>query len=486
MRRFWDPSRRLQWKLTLSYTLITIAAILLIEMLTFTAVLAYILFNQVALLENSVQAQATQAVPYFVHGTPDREALAKWLQIVNGGIPTQLLDARKQSFSAVVNSQGIVLASRGAAAPSMNTQIQNALPTPTRTDLITVLQHHSSSPSFGEQMSNGMIVLLAPIQEGNGPVLGALIMKIPSINGMDLFLSYGNLLSLVGINVVLLTILTGGAGTLFGALNARSFTRRFKQLSQAAASWSHGDFSTIVHDPSGDELGQLSRQLNKMAEELQTLLETRQQLAILEERNRLARDLHDSVKQQVFSLAMQIGALKALLRRDTDAAERRLNEIERTVRMAQEELASLIHELRPAVLEGKNLPDALKELAKQWADQTWISAQVSVEGTDTFPPEIEETLFRITQEALSNVARHSNASAVQIRLRCEKESVTLVIDDNGQGFNAAKIQGRGVGLLSMRERIQNVDGDIQVKSTVGKGTEIYMHCSTAPMRKKGV
>lgn len=484
MKRFWRPFQRLQWKLTLSYTLITIVTVLLIELLTFIVLLAYILFNQVALLVNSVQAQATQAVPYFVHGTPDRDALAKWLQVSNGGIAPTVVDARKSGFLAVVDGRGQVLASRGGDAPAVNTPLQPMLSTRARADLTALLRGHSSVPSYGEQMSNGMVVLLAPIQAQGGPVLGALIAQTPSINSADLFVSYGNLLGLVSINVVLLTILAGGAGTLFGALTARGFTRRFKQLSRAADNWSSGDFSAIVHDPSGDELGQLSRRLNKMAEELQTLLETRQQLATLEERNRLARDLHDSVKQQVFSLAMQVGALKVLLRRDVDAAERRLNEIDRMVRMAQKELSSLIHELRPVALEGKNLADALQDFAQQWSKQTWISAQVHVEGTDQLPPEVEEALFRITQEALSNAARHSNASVVQVRLRSEEESVTLTITDNGRGFNVLKAQGRGVGLLSMRERIQALGGDVQVESTAGKGTEIYVHCSTVHHQKK--
>jgi signal transduction histidine kinase len=311
------------------------------------------------------------------------------------------------------------------------------------------------------------------------------VAKIPSINGADLFFSYGNLLGLVGINVVLLTVLAGAAGTLFGSLTARSFTRRFKKLSLAADTWSCGDFSVIVQDRSGDELGQLSRRLNRMAEELQTLLETWQQLATLEERNRLARDLHDSVKQQVFSLAMQVGALKMLLRRDVDAAERRLNEIERMVRMAQKELASLIHELRPVALEGKNLVGALQDFTRQWTNQTWINAQVSVEGACALAPEVEEALFRIAQEALSNVARHSNASAVQVQLRCEQERVELVISDNGHGFEVAKAR-RSIGLLSMRERIQALGGDIQIESAAGKGTSLCIACSTEHVRKEEV
>lgn len=485
-KRFWRPPQRMQWKLTLSYTLVTVVATLLIELLTFLVLLAYILLNQVALLENSVQLQAVQTVPYFVHGAPDRVALAKWLQVADVSLPAVALDAQKPGFLAVVDNQGLVLASRGGAAPPVNMSLQTVLSARARANLAAVLQGDSGSRGVGVRESNDMLVLLAPIQEHGGPVLGALVTKTFTVHGLDLFLSYGNLLRLVGINVALLTVLAGSAGTLFGSVTARSFTRRFTRLSKAADNWSCGDFSVAVHDRSRDELGELSRRLNKMAAELQILLETRQQLATLEERNRLARDLHDSVKQQVFSLALQVGALKVLLRRDINAAERRLNEIARVVHLAQEELTSLIHELRPVALEGNSLASAIQDFAKQWQEQTWISAHVAVEGTDAPAPGVEEALFRITQEALSNVARHSNATAVQIQLRYEEAGVTLVIADNGKGFDTAKAEGRGVGLLSMRERIQALGGDIQIESASGKGTEIRAHCGAGRVRERGM
>lgn len=485
MKRFAHPFHRLQWKLTLSYTLITIVTSLLIELLTFIVLLTYILANQATLLANSVRIQATQAVPYFVHGTPDREELAKWLQIVNRVLPTGVLDTRQQGFLVVVDRQGLVLASRGRSAPPVKTPLQNVLSAKVSSDLAAALRGDNGT-NFGEQESNGMLVLLAPIQEGGGPILGALVAKLPAINSTNLFLSYGNLLNLVGINLVLLTLLAGGAGTLFGSLTARTFTRRFKKLSQVADNWSHGDFSAFVHDPARDELGQLSRRLNNMAQALQTLLDTRQQLATLEERNRLARDLHDSIKQQIFSLAMQVGALKVLLRRDVDAAERRLNEIERMVGMAQEELTALIHELRPVALENQDLATALQDLVQHWEHQTWISTQVKIEEeTDTLPAEVEEALLRIAQEALSNVARHSNATVVQLQLRREQENILLLISDNGQGFNVAKAEGRGIGLLSMRERIQALGGTLYIESTLNKGTALRVRCSATRAIKKG-
>ncbi|HLJ36263.1 MAG TPA: sensor histidine kinase, partial [Ktedonobacteraceae bacterium] len=232
----------------------------------------------------------------------------------------------------------------------------------------------------------------------------------------------------------------------------------------------------FAHDTSQDELGQMSRQLNSMAEQLQNLLQARQEIATLEERNRLARDLHDSVKQQIFAVVMQIGATKLLLKRDVNAAEVRLNEAEKLVKQAQQELTSLIRELRPAALEGKGFVAALRELTTGWAQQTDIVANLRVEGTQPLSLAVEEALFRIAQEALSNVARHSKATLVQMLLTTTEDTVTLSVVDNGQGFDATCLDAPGVGLLSMRERVKALGGDVQIESTVGKGTRIIVHC----------
>jgi NarL family two-component system sensor histidine kinase LiaS len=213
-----------------------------------------------------------------------------------------------------------------------------------------------------------------------------------------------------------------------------------------------------------------------MADQLRNLLQARQKLATLEERNRLARDLHDSVKQQVFAVSMQIGATRFLLRRDADAAEARLLEAEKLVRQAQQELTSLIRELRPVALEGKKLATAMREMAMQWIQQTSIVATIRIEDMQTLPLTVEEALFRVAQEALSNVARHSKATLVQIVLTSDEKTVTLSVTDNGQGFIPAERSYLGVGLLSMQERMRALGGDAQVESTPGKGTRIIAHC----------
>ena len=278
-------------------------------------------------------------------------------------------------------------------------------------------------------------------------------------------------------SMIIVTIFATFLGIISGYITARSLVRRLKGLSQAAGRWSRGDFSTTIYDVSEDELGQTAQQLNHMARELQNLLLARQKLATLEERNRLARDLHDSVKQQVFAISMQIGATKFLLRRDVDAAEVRLNEAEKLVRQAQQELTALILELRPTALEGKGFVVALRELATQWTQQTNVVANLSVDGTQPLPLVVEEALYRIVQEALANVARHSKANLVQILLTTTDDDVTLSIIDNGQGFDTSAQELSGVGLHSMQERMKTLGGDVQIKSALKQGTQVIVHCN---------
>jgi len=142
-------------------------------------------------------------------------------------------------------------------------------------------------------------------------------------------------------------------GMLLGFVTARSLTGRLRRLTEAATAWGQGDFDRLSHDTSSDELGQLARHLYHMAIQLRRLLETRQELATLEERNRLARDLHDSIKQQVFATAMQVATAQALLPHDPEGAQAHLAESQRLVQQTQQELTGLIHELRPGSLEGR-------------------------------------------------------------------------------------------------------------------------------------
>ena len=268
-------------------------------------------------------------------------------------------------------------------------------------------------------------------------------------------------------------------GTVFGFLTARGLTRRLEALMRAADRWSRGDFSVAVRDTSQDELGELIRRLNRMAEELQNLLATREELAALEERNRLARDLHDAVKQQVFATVMQVAAARHLLAQDPEQAKIHLEEAERLARQAQQELNALIRELRPAALEGKGLVAALREYVAEWSQQTGIAAEVRVQGERPLPLRVEQALFRIVQEALSNVAKHSAATRVDVHLAWAPDGVTLTVTDDGRGFDVAEARGKGIGLRSIEERVAGLQGWLTIDSAPGHGTRIVVHLPVA-------
>jgi NarL family two-component system sensor histidine kinase LiaS len=213
-----------------------------------------------------------------------------------------------------------------------------------------------------------------------------------------------------------------------------------------------------------------------MAQQLQLLLQERQQFVALQERNRLARDLHDSVKQQVFALGMRLSAARSYLDYDLAAATQQLVEADRLVAQTQQELTSIIHELRPAALQDRGLARALQEYIVEWSQQNAITASVQIAEAVVIPAMLEVALLRVGQEALSNVARHSRATAVQVQLVCQSDAVVLSILDNGQGFAPAAINGRSVGLHSMHERVAELGGHVDVYSTIGKGTCVVARC----------
>jgi two-component system, NarL family, sensor histidine kinase LiaS len=213
----------------------------------------------------------------------------------------------------------------------------------------------------------------------------------------------------------------------------------------------------------------------QLLEELRVAQQPLHDLAVAEERNRLARDLHDSVKQQIFATTMQLGAARVLLERDPSAAHIHVVEAEQLAQQAGAELALLIHELRPVAMGDQGLAAALQVYAGDWSRQSGIAAETHTQGAQPFPPATEQALLRVAQEALANVARHSHASAVTVDLTYAANSVLLRIADNGQGFDP-RHAAIGVGLASMRERVEALGGRVQVESGPGVGTTITARC----------
>lgn len=215
---------------------------------------------------------------------------------------------------------------------------------------------------------------------------------------------------------------------------------------------------------------ELARQHNQqLIEELQSTQQKLQELAVVEERNRLARDLHDSVKQQVFAISMQLSAARTALS-DSDKAHSSVVEAERLAQQAGAELTTLINALRPPILESKSLTDAVEEYITEWTRRNKIATEMDID--DVFvSSNIEQALFRVLQEALSNAARHSKADKVTVTLKAKNENVVLMVEDNGIGYDAERVT-KGIGLDSMRERLAAVNGELEISSLKSQGTRV--------------
>ena len=208
----------------------------------------------------------------------------------------------------------------------------------------------------------------------------------------------------------------------------------------------------------------------------QALLQQVGEAAAQEERNRLARDLHDSIKQQLFSINVGTAAAQERWERDPEGARKALADVRRSAREAMVEMQAMLHQLRPEALGTAGLIEALREQCEALGYRT--GAEVTLElgepvPDDRMPPGAQDALFRIGQEMLANVARHARARHVRLWLGRQNEEVMLRIVDDGQGFDPAA-EVSGMGLRNLRERAAFLKGSLEVTSTPGAGTRILI------------
>ena len=196
------------------------------------------------------------------------------------------------------------------------------------------------------------------------------------------------------------------------------------------------------------------------------------ELAAGQERAHLARELHDSVTQALFSMGLTTRSLEILLERDPAAARDKLGELRDLQRDALAEMRALIFELRPSSLEQDGLVQAIRNHAAAVGARTGLAVTVEAEPVERLPIEAEEALYRIAQESLHNVVKHGGACVAQIRVEQDATGVVLTVVDDGQGFDPEQV-GRGhLGLVGMRQRAERVGAKIGIESKPGGGTRV--------------
>ena len=226
-------------------------------------------------------------------------------------------------------------------------------------------------------------------------------------------------------------------------------------------------------------LSSIGNQIGVAAENAR-LYEQAQQLAVIEERNRLARDLHDSVTQAVYGVTLYAEAAARLLSAGkTETVISHLRELRSTAQQALREMRSLIFELRPPDLEKDGLVAALQARLESVEGRTGLETVFKIDGNVVLPIAIQQELYRIAQEALNNALHHAQARTVRLHLKQAGDQVALEIADDGVGFDPAKASERGgLGLRGMEERVAGLGGRLAVESKPGEGTTVRVEVRT--------
>jgi signal transduction histidine kinase len=213
-----------------------------------------------------------------------------------------------------------------------------------------------------------------------------------------------------------------------------------------------------------------------VAIETSQLYEQSRELSVVAERNRLARDLHDSVSQTLFSMTFTAEAALAAVDSDPALAKQELERLRDLSRAALQEMRSLIFELRPADLESEGLVATLQKHADVVQRAGTAEIEVRAGSYAPQPPAVERALFRIVQEALNNATRHAQASRIEIELTARDGSVAIVVADDGFGFEPGdpQIRARRLGITSMEERAEELGGRLRVVSAPGRGTRVEL------------
>ena len=490
---------QLRWKLTLSYTIVTVCAFLVIIL-----ILGGILFAQIFVPRNVLSPEGM--IDNFMKGR-DLSTYPVWSQILSQSpVDLNLVELYAKDAYSIFTSSELFRIGAISFGATTYASIRVLITGPDGTVLGTSIQDEAFRNSIlgkrldpaqipgleaplkaamaGDKEPNHLYTTLVPdrryvfaaplfntASEDKNQVVGVMVVLFDAVPTQGDIPAH--IFNVAAKSLLIFLLGIGVMGAIFGGIFANGLTRRFTRISETTDLWSEGDFSRYIEDAAGDEIAQFSQRLNNMARQLQSLLRRRQDMAVSEERNRLARDLHDSAKQQALAASLELGTAITLYDRDPGEAKKHLLEADGLVDAVRKELTNLVHELRPQEMDGQDFSEILKEYAIEWSQRSGIELNFNIEGNQELPLEARETLFRIAQEALANIARHSAANRTDFSLVYEAGVARLTIQDDGIGFDP-HAQRAGIGLYSMRERAESLGGRFIVDSAPGQGTRIQV------------
>lgn len=336
--------------------------------------------------------------------------------------------------------------------------------------LFTALkQQRDATDKVVRMAENGPIWVDMPIEDGKGALIGRL--RILYIAEFDVWRQIQSIFAFLQGAWGYFILFSLPIGVACGVWAAHYVTRHLGRMNYVTESWRRGDFTARIALPNDDVLIKHSQHLNDMADDLELYLRLKQDLAVSDERNRVARELHDTVKQKLFALGLQLATAKAnptVL----EAAREPILEAETINREAQHDLMEIITQLRPTGTGDSTLYNRVGMIVEDFRRR--FDVDIHLEDMEAIQPNghVEHQVLRILHEALMNAVRHGRASSVTLSAAINGSVAMLVIADNGIGFEISKVT-KGFGIISMRDRARDLpDGRLDIESAQGEGTQL--------------
>jgi NarL family two-component system sensor histidine kinase LiaS len=469
----------LRWRLTISYALVTLVAAATMSAATAVAQAARgVISADRAGAATILEKSAGAAAPYLTGPVPDPDAIRFWVAI------PLMDDLSRQAYSrplavAVFDGNGTLLTAesctqRQRTASSAVTcrtdaqaRVEALLADPAAQRAIQSAVHARGNGQSITGSVSGRGFAATPIPGGKQPG-GALVAIFdggvpvaPRQHPIGAFITaWKASWSPTWLPLIMLALVLG---TATGLALSHQLVRRLRAMAATARTWSRGDLHPTVDAHGRDELAHLGADLNRMAEQIRNLLAVRREIATMQERHRVQRDLHDGVKQELFAASMHLAAARASLHGEANGTLGHLDEAQASTRRAQRELTAIIDQLRPPPLSPHGLATTVAELCTLFEHQAGIPLERDMPPSLHLSQPVEEALIRIIQEALTNIRRHANASTATISLTTHDNQLTLLITDDGHGLPPDPSRTGGLGLTSMRERAEAVRGSFDVR-----------------------
>ncbi len=491
MTRLRARRRRLRWKLTWSYTWVAALSFLVIETVLLVLLMIALGFNpfrpEIQVLSDIVAPVLVDDIrpitmAYLRNQPVDSAALQADLEQILGNEPLttsgSLYEIEQFGSVFVLDAQQNLLAStpQFTALPPDGRFFDPTLLTGDDSLVPLVTAAYAGDTSLEQPYAHPTtdalyLVYVQPLADEAGRLLGVevAIMRLPKPSTILLLA-----LIVIAGGLTIFALAAALIGTLVGWRTARKLGGRLAHLSQVSAAWGQGDFEQQIQDHETDEIGELGENLNRVAADLQTLLADKEQMAVLEERERMARELHDTLAQGVAGLVLQLEAVKHHLN-EGQVAESQLivTEAGTQARDALRKARAAIDDLRSEALFGPDFVAAVTRRAQKFGETNKLLVELDAQLPDSLllPPATSHHARRALAEMLANVARHAEAKTVWVNLWLADGCLQIEVADDGAGFDVETAVRPGhYGIIGLKERARLAGGRFSINSLPERGT----------------